>query len=274
MSNVVSGTPRETYTAAELAEERGGYQCGPTRGGGFAATIAAVALALAGRRRAAFLACLVALGAVRDARAAEDDRRWKGGAVEVRFGPLWFDEVGGDDNPVTAVYGDTGNQLLMLEGGPSLFDVLQIELGIGRYHRRGNPVDSGGTSSGEDSAISMYPLTAGGRIRLDVLREQWIVPTVAAGADYWLWTERSAYDSENYEWRDKIGGGKPGWHWAAGAQILLDAFEPRRASQLTARTGIDDSYIVAEYREQEIGEDHDGLIFTGSSFTVGLRVSY
>ncbi len=199
---------------------------------------------------------------------------WVHAGLEVRFGPLWFDDVGSNDNPLTDVYGSSGNNVLLLEGGPSIKDVLQLEFGIGRYHRKGHLVAEGGEQSNDESVITLYPVTVGGRIRLDFLREQWIVPTAAAGLDYWLWSEKAGYNSDTLSWDAKNSGGHYGYHYAGGLQILLDTFEPKRASQLQARAGIEDSYLVAEYRHREVGEEEDGFKFTGSEVTVGLRIAY
>jgi hypothetical protein len=76
------------------------------------------------------------------------------------------------------------------------------------------------------------------------------------------------------QWDARQSGGHYGYHYAAGLQILLDIFEPRRASLLHARSGVNDSYIVVEYRHREVGENEDGLKFTGSEVTVGLRIGF
>ena len=73
-----------------------------------------------------------------------------------------------------------------------------------------------------------------------------------------------------------MGGGKYGWHWALGGQILLDIFEQSQASKLFARSGIRDSYITFEYREVSVGEwqqtdSGDGLLFDSEVLMFGLR---
>jgi cytoskeletal protein RodZ len=345
MSVVLSGTPHETFTAAELSGDDGGYGCGSTRSRAPIAALILVGLAAIGRRGAvAALALLALSGAARaqdeetddtstetdDTSTETDDTSttetsttattptttattpttttttttttpttpstpetpatvvveqpvpgtvtvvksektpWVHAGLELRFGPLWFD----GNNPLNDVYGESGNNLLMLEAGPSIKDVLQLEFGVGRYHRRGHLVSEDGEQSNDESVITLYPLTVGARVRLDFIREQWIVPTAAAGLDYWLWSEKAGYDTDSLSWDAKRSGGHYGYHYAAGLQILLDAFEPKRASQLQARAGIEDSYLVAEYRHREVGEEEDGLKFTGSEITVGLRIGY
>lgn len=276
MSDVVSGTPQETYLASELAGEEGGCQCGGGPGGLGWLALGLSGLVAARRRRSGAVlglgaAAVLGLAPV-DAQAAEP---WKRAGLEVRLGALDFYDVGGDDNPVESVYGDSGNLVFMVEGGPTIYDLVQLEFGVGRFYRKGNPVSADGDASGSSSSLAVYPLTVGARLRLDVIKEQWVVPTVAAGYDYWLWSERSGFDSESLSWAQSAGGGKPGMHYSAGIQILLDAFQPRRATLLEARHGIRDSYVVIEYREQEVqNEDGDGLVFSGSQVTGGLRVGF
>ena len=350
MSVVLSGTPHETYTAADLAGDEGGYGCASTRSRAPIALLIALGLAALGRRGVVAAIALLAFSGTARAQDEEDEDttdetttettetetetettetttttpaettgttttttttpttatgtttttttasptatpapvvveqpvpgtvtvvkaekpdRFHAG-LEVRFGPLWFD----GNNPINDVYGETGNNVLMIEGGPTFMDILQLEFGVGRYHRRGNLVAEDGSQSNDESVITTFPLTLGGRVRLDFLEEQWVVPTAAAGLDYWLWNEKAGYDSTAMSWDAKRSGGHYGYHWAAGLQILLDTFEQRRASQLEARAGIHDSFIVAEYRHREVGENEDGLKFTGSEFTVGLRVGF
>ena len=201
--------------------------------------------------------------------AKEKHQKYTAG-IELRFGPLWFD----GNNPINDVYGSSGNNLLMFEGGPSFRDILELDFGVGRYHRRGNLVAEDGSQSNDESVITTFPLTLSGKVRLDFLEEQWVVPMVSAGLDYWLWNEKAGYDSDAMQWDAKQNGGHYGYHYAAGLQILLDIFEPRRASLIHARSGINDSYIVVEYRHREVGENEEGLKFTGSEVTVGLRIGF
>jgi hypothetical protein len=208
-------------------------------------------------------------GTVTVVKAEPEESKFRAG-IEVRIGPLWFD----GNNPINDVYGNTGNTMLMFEGGPTFMDILQLDFGVGRYRRRGNLVAEDGSQSNDESVITTFPLTLGGRLRLDFFEEQWVVPMVAAGADYWLWSEKAGYDSDLNTWDAKQSGGHYGYHYAAGLQILLDTFEPKRASLLEARSGIHDSYIVVEWRHREVGENEDGLKFTGGEVTAGLRVGF
>ena len=100
-----------------------------------------------------------------------------------------------------------------------------------------------------------------------VLPEQPIVPFISTGYDYWFWRE-------TWKKNGNISGSKTGTHMAYGLNILLDMFQPGRASRLQAQTGVTDSYITVEFRSQNVGEDQGGLTFSGDSVTIGLKLDH
>ena len=99
------------------------------------------------------------------------------------------------------------------------------------------------------------------------------------GLDYVLWSELTDNGSGG---KAKLNGSKLGYHYALGAGLLLDVFARRRASLLEAQTGINDTYLIAEWRHQSVdsrtvpwGTDGTaGFDFTGSMLTVGLKLDY
>ena len=117
--------------------------------------------------------------------------------------------------------------------------------------------------------LTALPVAVDLGVRLDFVEEQFLVPTASVGGDYWLWRE-NWYVNPDVGGTDSVSGGKLGWHWTAGLDVLLDRFEPGRASRLEAVSGIDDTWLVTEYRVQNIG-DEQGLSFSGSSLTMGIR---
>lgn len=262
MSNVVSATPQETFSVSELSDEQGGCSTGGHRVAPFAVGLALLGLL---RRRGAALAALGLLVAV-PASADEDAEIQPKMAMQLRYGRIDFAE----DNAIVDVFGETGNQVLMLEGGPTWRGIVGMDLGIGFFNEVGTKVGEDGSASDESDRLTIIPLTAGATVRLDILREQPLVPYASAGVDYWMWRDK---------WEDSTGddtltGGKYGWHYALGGQMLLDLFEPDRASAVQARAGIDDAYITVEWRNQVIGAYEDGLDFTASAISGGLRLHY
>jgi hypothetical protein len=192
------------------------------------------------------------------------------GNIELRYGP--FNPT---DPDIRAVYGQ-GHGVLWIEGGPRVGSLLEFDLGAGFWQDLGATVASDdGESSGEHSMITAWPFTAGVTLRLDFLKEQFLVPTGSAGFDYWLWKE-NWYVNPDVGGASSMKGGKAGYHYAVGANLLLDALEPSRASRLAARTGIQDSYVVAELRWQKVGQwgKSSGLLFNGRSATFGLKFDF
>jgi hypothetical protein len=270
MSNVVSVTPQPTIGAAELAGETGGY-CGTRSAWGFAALSLAGLLAL-GRRRGVGVAALLLALAVPQAQAGvdEDEHPRANGDVELRYGP-YFPSV----ESVTDVYGDSGHGVLWLEGGVKITRFAELDVGMGFYQELATKVSVADTDyhSSEHTMITAWPFTAALTGRLDIFHEQLLVPTARIGMDYWLWKE-NWYVNPDVGGDSSIAGGELGWHWGVGGNLLLDRFDPRRASWLATSMGIDDTYLVVDWRTQTLGQwGEDGTsLFDGSMITVGLKL--
>ena len=86
--------------------------------------------------------------------------------------------------------------------------------------------------------------------------------------EMWNWKQ------DPYQGTSTISGTKTGWSWNAGLQILLDRIDPVSASKLRVRTGIDDTYLTVSYRDQTIGENASGLIYSGQVVGLGLKLDY
>ena len=185
-----------------------------------------------------------------------------GGSFEARYSSLEF-----SDENLTQVFGSKGHNALWLEMGPTFFELVELTGALGYYAETGSRVDSEGNRSAEDDTMLAIPLTVDATFRLDVLPEQLIVPFVGIGYDYWLW-------QESWTGGNKVQGSKTGTHTTMGAHLLLDLFQPRRASRLEASSGITDTFITIEYRSQVIGEEADGLTFSADAVSIGLKLDY
>ena len=99
-----------------------------------------------------------------------------------------------------------------------------------------------------------------------------------------LRVERSERRDNNAGGKDIVRGSKFGNHFGFGGSLLLDTFQKKRASLLEAQTGINDTYIVFEWRRQRVDQRNlpwsptpelvEGLDFSGDMFTVGLKLDY
>jgi len=273
MSKIVSVTPQETYGASDLAGEKGGYGCSTSAKGAATGLGLLGLLSVFSRRRLVPMAALLvglSLPAQADADWPQKVKGWnevKGQTVEIRYGPIYF-----EDDSITSIFGETGNNMLMIEFGPTIYDLVEIKGSIGYFHGEASRVSASGASSSQTDYLNLYPVAVDVTGRLDVLPEQPVVPFAGVGRDYFFW--REAWEGGGGSGNENISGGKSGWHTTYGAHILLDTFNGRRASKLQAVTGITDSYITVEYRNQEIGESQDGLKFSGNTLTFGLKFDH
>jgi hypothetical protein len=283
MSNVASAMPRKTYGAADLAGEKGGFSCATVSGTamGWLGVLGAL---LVGLRRSVVVAPALLLWVSAPAlllcvsAPAQAASEWpqsgktldeiKGGAFEFRYGPMFI-----EDENIKKVFGETGNNILWLEMGPTIFDLLEVTGNLGYFHRSGNLVSAGGAQSSQEDKLTAYAFALDFTARLDVVPEQPIVPFIGVGMDYWLWREKWETNPD-VGGEEKVGGGKSGWHYSMGGHVLLDAFHQKRAGRLEAVTGITDSYITVEYRVQRVGESVDGLKFSANTVTAGLKLDY
>jgi hypothetical protein len=268
MSKVIAGTPVVGRGPSHIANEPGGWSCGAAgaAGGGFALAFFGFAGALGRRRRSAPLAALglAVVGLSGTAHATETyDEPKRRGHVQFRYG--FFSPA---DPAITGVMGESGHDLLMLEAGPHLIKQLELSVGLGWYQEVDSAVSPSGGRTDDFVMLTALPLSASGTLRLDFFKDQPLVPYGGAGVQVWPWKETFSESGA------KTNGGKFGWHWNAGGQILLDAFDRGAASKLRARTGIDNTWLVVDYRDQRIGEEAGGLEFTGTVLGIGLKVDY
>ena len=269
MSKVISGTPVAGRGPAFFAGEQGGWSCGAAgaAGGGLALGLVGLLGALGRRRRLSPLAGvgLVAFAlASAEAQAVETyDEPKRRGHVQMRYG--FFSP---SDTAITKVMGESGHDLLMVEAGPHLIKQIELAVGLGWYQEVDSAVSASGSRTDDFVMLTALPLSASATLRLDFFQDQPIVPYGGVGGQIWPWKETVSVSGA------KTNGGKFGWHWNAGGQILLDAFDRGAASKLRARTGIDNTYLVVDYRDQRIGEGASGLVFSGSVLGIGLKIDY
>lgn len=283
MSDVVSETPRPTLTAADLASDDGSYCAtggSPTQGAGW---LALLGLGMVARRRrrgtGAVAAGLVVVSAMLVSAPAQAQQGSFLSRFENDLTPVWanFEFHAGafqfDDPNFTTIYGSTA-PAFELTAGPQLWRYGEIDLGIGIIPKKGNTVDSSGASSKEEVRLDLLPLSLSATLRAHILDEQPVVPYASVGLDYVFWFEQPLDELGARVKGDGRKGGKMGWHWAVGGNILLDIFGPRRASQLEATTGINDTWLVIEYRRSYIGQNTTGLDLSGWSISGGLKLDY
>lgn len=295
MSEIQTVTPEPTFSASELANEPGGFGCSSTSGGAGLFGILLGALALGRRRRkglglgALLLASSPALAQDDVQQDEEEDTElhsaWtaKSKSNHVRVGPAQMDGGSGDSNAAwDAVY---GGQITMLELGGSyqFFRFLSADARVGLMRKQGDQVSADGTSGSSSTRMNVLPLGVGATLRLDPFLPRWrlgpddyvgmpVVPWVGASLDYYPWLERNGeLDVEDLTSFERTAGGKAGYSWAVGGDVLLDWMDPKRASLAEARWGIVDTYLTVSYRQSTLFSD-EGLSFAGSTLSFGLKI--
>ena len=289
MSLVISETPRPSYNASETAQDPGGNACASgALGMGWWA--AGVALLMAGGRRrksiqvlfATIMACGL-MGVVsaeaKDKRKRDMTPQW--GQFEIRYGPIYL-----EDFNMTSVYGNAADEerkvnyfgeALQLEFGPQLFRFFELDLGVGFVQELDFAKDDSGAASTRRTMFTWYPLSIGLSARLHFWDEQILVPYGSYGRDWIIWNEKADNGSGG---KDVVQGVKHGYHWAVGISFLLDVFDFGRASLLEAHTGINDTYLTIEYRDQvvnqgsDVEDGSDQLSFSGRLITAGLKFDF
>ncbi len=268
MSKVVSVTPSETYALSEL---RGlTAWCGlPLVNAGWLGV--AVGLIAVFRRRSTVAAAVVlmVLPVAAEAKPHEDDLTSRSFDLELRYGPFLTQE----DALLVDAFGSDNNRLLRGDIGWAS-NYAELDLGFGLWADEGTLVSIEGISTADADALTVVPLSFDATLRGDIWKEQPVVPFVRAGLDLWLWNERweAEYDDGG---GDSVTAGTFGYHWGAGLYLLLDPLDQGSASHLETIASVNDTYLVAEYRQSYALGDKDEIIdFTSSELTFGLKFDY
>ncbi|MCA9300544.1 MAG: hypothetical protein KDA28_15845, partial [Phycisphaerales bacterium] len=179
-------------------------------------------------------------------------------ALEIKLGNYepQIDEGSGGGDAFATVFGDA-NLGFELEYDYQVWrgiGSLGIGLNLGYVSATGSSVNEDGTSSPDRSRLNMFPLRAALVYRLDWFQTQYRIPLVLAfkfGLDYYLWSTRSSGGVSDYtdaSGERTIGrGATHGYHAAIGGYFLLDSLAPRMAQAFDANSGVNNSYIFAEY---------------------------
>jgi hypothetical protein len=220
--------------------------------------LAGVALARRRAKAAAIVAGALVVAAPAQAREKVDRTQ----NVQVRYGRFTL-----TDDSLGDAFTDAGSNILWAEyGWSSRF--LEANLGSGFYSVDGYQIGQmTGDKSADSETLTLVPVALTATLRLDILDEQFLVPFARIGADYWIWSDKAYVASGSDEDETELGG-RFGWHWAAGGAIRLDDLDRAGASKAEQYWGIDDSWLVVEYRSTSV-EDFDS-----HDISLGLKLDY
>ncbi len=133
--------------------------------------------------------------------------------------------------------------------------------------------------SAEDTSLTIYPMYAVAVLRVDVaMREARIpiVPYAKAGLGYALWAASNSLGTSVSN-RGVVGKGHTaGTQLALGAQLQLNAFDRYAAQQLDETTGINNTYLFAEYMMANLnGLGQTNALYVGTNtFAFGLAFEF
>jgi len=180
---------------------------------------------------------------------------WSGGAS--------FSGVVFDDDIYEEVFDKDHLPMARFYSGWHPVQNLSLELSLGGLYESARSV---GISTGEESKETyefyVLPVQARARYSFMVSEDQWAVPSIYAGGDWWYFFEKNG---------DEVDGDKSGYHAGADVALLLDPLDPTAARNMKKHWNIDNTYLVLGYEYMEVGENDDGLRFSGQAYTVGLR---
>ena len=144
---------------------------------------------------------------------------------------------------------------------------LGINLNVAYASQKGHAVgETSGAASGEKVTLTLVPVQLEAVYRFDFVDEQFIVPLVGAGGDWW-------YYKEDNEFAKDVEGGKTGWHATAGVGILLDKIDPS-TRHLLREYSIENVFLEIEARWAFMSHDNNGLDFSGSGYSAGLLFEF
>lgn len=178
-----------------------------------------------------------------------------------------YSAVAFDEEAFETVFGRDRYSLLRFGG--AWYPVRNLSLGcyMGGMYESGQAVgEITGEESGEDLELYVLPAQLTLRYELNFLEDQFFVPSVFGGGDWWYFQETSSFE-------DNVDGDKSGYHWGADLGILLDAIDPGAAHVMKRDWGVSDTYLTVGYEYLTVGEDEDGLEFSGELYSVGLKFS-
>lgn len=213
----------------------------------------------------------------------ESPQHW---AFELRFGhytPKIDDEFGGS-GPYKQVFGTDKRWF----GGLELdYQALRIPyvgtLGPGiswayTHMNAGTKLSGTDEASTEDTSLWIMPMYLAAVLRVDVLSREFrvpLVPHLKLGFSYALWETSNGSGTSRYEsGGDSIlgRGSSYGWNLGLGLAVQLDPIDRHSARQLDNNTGINHSYVFAEWMYLRLdGFGKEGIMQVGTStWVIGL----
>jgi hypothetical protein len=217
-------------------------------------------------------------------------------AFELRFGPYSPDidsEFGGKSRPHQIFFEEGIRVMTQIELDYQFFTRFgsaAIGAQVGYFRENGKSrVETGGPNavapkSGDGTTLSLYPMALMLVYRADQLWTRLRVPLVPygkIGLNYTIWNIYNGNDqvsrAETTPGLSGRGrGGTRGWQAAAGLSLALDFIDPGSARELDSETGVNHTYIFAEWAHYAVsGLGQSGRLHVGdSTWAAGLMFEF
>lgn len=240
------------------------------------------------------LAAAVATGLLASPAAAQEldisaDESPRNMALELHVGPYTpsIDSQFRDATPYQDVFGNDGAILFGVHADYQLWqDFGSVAVGGGmRYGRvEGTALRADGGQTTDSTTLQFIPLKADVIYRFDWPAVEYGVPFVPyakLGLDYVVWWITNNRDEVanafGPDGKGRAGrGGTFGWHFAIGGQLLLDFLEPATATRFDQETGVNNSYLFAEFAVNQVNDFGTGGSFdlSDNAFSAGLMFEF
>jgi hypothetical protein len=225
----------------------------------------------------------------------EEFRSPKRYALELRFGPYSprvDDEFSSDRHPHQDFFGTSRRLMTQVEFDYQFltqFGSAALGFSLGYFAEKGqarieNGLDNAvAEESGDETKLSMFPAAVLLVYRADQLWRSLRIPLVPygkIGLSYTLWSVFNGNDQvargETLGLSGRGRGGTRGWQAAAGLSLALDFIDPGSARELDAETGVNHTYIFAEWDKYSIsGLGQSGRLNVGdSTWVAGLMFEF
>lgn len=198
-----------------------------------------------------------------------------------------IDEQFTDATPYANIFGQESATLFGFHADRQLWQGFgSLAIGVGaRYGSvSGSAQLEDGTASSDTTELHLLPLTASLIYRFDVLQERLQIPLVPygkAGMNYTLWWILNGRGEVANSWGlDGEGhtgsGGTMGWFASAGLQLHLDFFDTQMATEFDTESGVNNSYLFAEYTMSEVNDfgSDESMELSSDHLSFGLMFEF
>jgi hypothetical protein len=164
------------------------------------------------------------------------------------------------------------------------FGSLGIGIGAGYGWVDGVALDADGEATKDEIGFNVAPFSVSLVYRFDWMAVEHgvpLVPYAKAGLSTWFWWSTDAKDNisvtRNGDGTSRRGTGVTfGWHVAGGLMFLLDVFSASMAASLDDETGVQNSYLFAEFIYNDVNDfgSSTSINLSESTFSFGLAFEF